>query len=109
MAAKTRNRNSSKASVRMTFRLDEQTATILADLARRWGCTPSEADRRAIQQAADAADALRPVTDALARLEARIAACGGIGAGDIRITAEVQRADAVKATTAVLAGWGDDD
>ena len=107
MVAGARKPNAPKGGVRITFYFDLATVDLLAGLAKLWGCTASEAVRRAVQQTARAEDAMQPVLDRLDRIEARMAA-GATGGGSTVATASAPT-DAAKATMAALRAWAVDD
>ena len=78
-------------------------AAKLVALSSRWGCTTAEAVRRAVDIAASVESAVLPVIERLDRIEARMAAGGAVP------PAAAQVNDAVRAATAALIAWGDDD
>lgn len=78
----------------LAVRLDAPAEAALGELCRRWGCNRATAVRRALVEAADRdmAAVLRPVVEALARLEAR--PCGASVAAPVPADAPAPQAPA---------------
>lgn len=86
----------------MTFRLNHTTMEEIAALAEAWGCSRGEVVRRAVQQAVRSEEAMRPVLERLANIEARLA-------GGVLATPAAPPTDAATATMRSLTAWATDD
>lgn len=77
----------------LSLRLGPQGDAALDALCQRWRCSRVEAVRRALEEAADRDMAMRPVMEALGRIEARCSGAATAPAEDV---------------SALEAAWGDD-
>ena len=97
-----------KRDAPLAVRLDQESAAALDVLCARWKCGKAEAVRRALGEAVGGDEALRPVMEALARIEARLGA-GVPGAAPAEMGAledpDAEARGAADATSQTLAAW----
>ncbi len=95
-----------KRDAPLAVRLDQESAAALDVLCARWKCGKAEAIRRALRDAAERGDGMRPVLDALARIEARLeSGVPAAGPSEIGAPADAEARCAADATSQTLAAW----
>lgn len=89
-----------------TARLDPEAAAALDALCAGWRVGKAEAVRRALREAAERDAALRPVLEALARIESRLAGSpAASAAADLPTDPDAGTRAAAAATSQALAAW----
>ena len=95
-----------KRDAPLAVRLDQEASAALDVLCARWKCGKAEAIRRALRDAAERGDGMRPVLDALARIEARLeSGVPGAARAAAEPLADTEARVAAEATSQTLAAW----